>query len=189
MKTLFKCMVKTLDYFNLRLPQVNYYIDKNNLCFTLPDGTKGFIEVDFVSTIEVNQDGNIQDKETGFVMAYKYDGQEFLTTPDVVLGLANKYQLNIFFGGTACDDVAALTPPFSYNPFRFYTEFPKLSTAILFFNPEDQLKSINDFNRTQCVQAFKFNDKYPLSSPVITKLEQRLISYHTAYAEQLEILK
>lgn len=189
MKTLFKCMVDTLDYFKLRLPQINYYIEKNNLCFTLPDGTKGLIEVDFVSTIQVTPDGNIQDKKTGFVIGYKYNGQQFLTKADAVLSIANKHQLNIFFGATACDDIASITPPFSSNPFRFYTEFPKLSSAILFFNPEDQLKSIKTFNRTQCKQGFKFNEKYPLTSPVITKLEQRLSSYNTAHAEQLEFLK
>lgn len=189
MKTLFKCMVDNLDYLTLRLPQLSYHAERDTIVFRLKNGTTGQVTVKFTNKIEINAKGELVNKKEGFVVGYLFDNQEFLTLAEVVLRIANNHELNIYFGSTACDDIEALTPPFNANPFRTYTEFPRLSKAVLLFNPADQIKCIKSFNRVQCLDGLKFSDVYLLSNNVIATLKQRLKAYNTAHAEQLEFLK
>lgn len=189
MKTLFKCMVDTLDYLTLRLPQLSYHAERDTIVYRLKDGTTGQVTVRFTNKIEINSNGELVNKKECFVLGYLFDNQEFLTLADVVLRIANNHELNIYFGATACDDVEALISPFNSNPFRTYTEFPRLAKAVLLFNQADQLKCIKTFNRVQCLDGFKFSEIYPLSNKVIATLKQRLKAYNTAHAEQLEFLK
>lgn len=178
-------MVESLDFCHLRLPSLSYYIEKNKLYFNSIDGSKGFIEIDFLNTIDVTPTGVIKEKATGFINCYKYDGDEFLTLTQVVLRLANNLGLDIHFGADALEDVAALTPPFQEIPFRTYKLFPKNSKAVIAFNPESQLNILRTFNRHKCLLALELNKKYPLKPLVLSKLRARLSAFNTANAAQV----
>lgn len=188
MKTLFQYMVDALDYMHLRLPDLSYQIEENKLYFKSLSGHQDFIALDFLPDLEITPSGEAIYKKTGFVSAYIYDGEEFLTLTQAMLRLANKLGLDIHFAADAKDDVAALTPPFQEIPFRTYKLFPKNSKAVIFFNPESQINILRTFNRHKCLQAIKLNDKYPLNPIVLSKLRSRLTSFDTAYSAQLELV-
>lgn len=188
MMTLLQNMVKALDYMQLRLPGLSYHIEENKLYFKSLSVDQDFIALDFLSEVEITPSGKAIYKKTGFVSAYIYDSEEFLTLTEAMLRLANKHGLDIYFAADALDDVAALTPPFEEIPFRLYKLFPKNSKAVIAFNPDSQINILRTFNRQKCLQAIELNDKYPLKPHVLSKIRARLSAFNTAYSHQLGLI-
>lgn len=188
MKTLLQNMVKALEYMQLRLPGLSYHIEENKLYFKSLSVDQDFIALDFLFEVEITPAGKAIYKKTGFVSAYIYDSEEFLTLTEAMLRLANKHGLDIHFAADALDDVAALTPPFEEIPFRIYNLHPKNSQAVIAFKPESQINILRTFNRDKCLLALKLNDKYPLKSEVLSKVRARLSAFNTAYPDQLVLI-
>lgn len=188
MMTLFQNMIKALDYMQLRLPELSYHIEENKIYFKSLSCDQDFIALDFLFEVEITPSGKAIYKKTGFVSAYIYDGEEFLTLTEAMLRLANKLGLDIHFAADAKDDVAALTPPYQEIPFRAYKLFPKNSKAVIFFKPESQINILRTFNRDKCLLALKLNDKYPLKPHVLSKIRARLSAFNTAYPVQLGLI-
>ena len=78
----------------------------------------------------------------GVFTSFIVDGIDFLTFVKAMLYVANDSKQDIFFGNSSVvDDVNALLPPFSENPFRFYRVKNTRSKAVVFYSPKKSDKN------------------------------------------------
>lgn len=159
-------VLNAFEYFIEHLPQFKIQVSGNVITLLAPNLKSYDVFVMF----------------DGVFTSFIVDGIDFLTFVKAMLYVANDSKEDIFFGNSSVvDDVNALLPPFSENPFRFYRVKNTRSKAVVFYSPKNQIKMIDGFNYSQCLEAIELNKKLSLDSNVLKKIMQRFNYYNATH--------